>query len=188
NVQKKSAPVGGGGGGGVGTVAVTRSWLTLKYCWSAARFSTCSPAVRGRPVFAVIHWNADQLPVFGTATAPVTLVPSTSKWNAPVEKVVAARSARSKLPWAATLIVYFSHSPVSKLLMTYPPPAESADAMRSTSSPVRYWPPALPATLSWYATPSPPLSKFSASMVPGMTNGVPRWGVDVGGGGGGGAG
>src|SRR5438105_15777567 len=38
--------------------------------------------------------------------------------------------------------------------------------------------PLLPAIVSWYATPSPPLSYFSASIRPGMAIGVPEYGVD----------
>jgi len=45
----------------------------------------------------------------------------------------------------------------------------------------RYCDPALPAVVSWYATPSPPLSKFSASIKPGMGAAVPPNGVDGGG-------
>src|SRR5436190_17376123 len=41
----------------------------------------------------------------------------------------------------------------------------------------RYCPPALPDDVSWNATPSPPLSKFSACTVPGIAAGVPEYGV-----------
>src|SRR5215470_11724022 len=42
-----------------------------------------------------------------------------------------------------------------------------------STSVVRYAPPLLPAVVSWYATPSPPLSKFAASTRPGIATGVP---------------
>src|SRR5256885_16334262 len=57
-----------------------------------------------------------------------------------------------------------------------------------STSLLRYAAPALPALVSWYATPSPPLSKFSACTMPGSDAGVPPKGVppyDGGGGGGG---
>src|SRR5258706_1499740 len=48
---------------------------------------------------------------------------------------------------------------------------------------VRYCPPVLPLVVSWYATPSLPLSKSSASIVPGIMAGEPLKGpLDTGGG------
>src|SRR5690242_16375341 len=59
-----------------------------------------------------------------------------------------------------------------------------------STSVARYTPPLLPADVSKYETFWPPLSKFSASIVPGTGHGVPPNGVlpDGGGGGGGGGG
>jgi hypothetical protein len=52
----------------------------------------------------------------------------------------------------------------------YPP-----SLLASTSTPVdRYTPPELPAVVSWYATPSAPLSKFAAAIVPGTGTAVPE--------------
>src|SRR5579864_2235957 len=45
-----------------------------------------------------------------------------------------------------------------------------------STSVCRYTPPLLPGVVSWYATPSPPLSKFSASIFPGMAAGEPEKG------------
>src|SRR5262249_60787389 len=47
-----------------------------------------------------------------------------------------------------------------------------------STSVLRYCPPELPAVVSWYAMPSPPLSKFSALSVPGTIAGAPVKGVD----------
>src|SRR6266550_637574 len=55
-----------------------------------------------------------------------------------------------------------------------PPPA-----LGSTSTSVdRYAPPLLPPVVSWYSTPSPPLSKFAARTIPGIGNAVPVYGVE----------
>src|SRR5947208_8851411 len=46
----------------------------------------------------------------------------------------------------------------------------------STPSPGRSCPPLLLVSLSWYATPSPPKSNSSTSILPGMAAGVPPYG------------
>src|SRR5262252_1063925 len=48
-----------------------------------------------------------------------------------------------------------------------------------STSVARYAPPLLPDVVSWYATPSPPLSKFAASTSPGTAAGVPVNGANA---------
>src|ERR1043165_9415556 len=56
-------------------------------------------------------------------------------------------------------------------------PPDTAASMSTSVD--RYAPVLLPCVVSWYATPSPPLSKFSACIVPGRAIGVPVYGVEV---------
>ena len=48
-----------------------------------------------------------------------------------------------------------------------------------STSVLRACPPLLPDEVSWYATPSPPLSNVSALTCPGKGAGEPEYGVDV---------
>src|SRR5215467_987492 len=48
-----------------------------------------------------------------------------------------------------------------------------------STSVLRTAPPLLPGVVSWYATPSPPLSNVSAWIVPGSAIAVPLYGVDI---------
>jgi hypothetical protein len=81
---------------------------------------------------------------------PVTLTPSSSTWKAVLVNVpLATRSAISYCRAWAMSTVWASHSPVSKLNTEKPPPEVSRVTWMSTSLVVRYWLPALPATLSW---------------------------------------
>src|SRR2546425_952585 len=58
----------------------TLTAFILKYCASETTLSTCLPAVSGTPALPT-HWNVSQAPVFGTLVEPLTLTPSTSRWN-----------------------------------------------------------------------------------------------------------
>src|SRR4051794_31885684 len=61
---------------------------------SITRRSTCSPAVIWMlPAVIVVHFCAP--PVGGTLSAPVTLTPSTSRWNLPA--VVCALATRKSM-------------------------------------------------------------------------------------------
>src|SRR5205814_885931 len=77
---------------------------------SNARRSTCAPALRCTPDLATSA-NRAQPPVFGTAIAPVTLAPSTARWNDAPAPGELARTSKVYVPACLTSIVYSAHSP-----------------------------------------------------------------------------
>src|SRR5229473_2410306 len=92
------------GSGDEGDVESTRIEFRLKYCWSATILRTCRPAVSGTPSCPT-HWKVFQLPVLGTRTLPVMLMPSISMWKALLENMLLARSSTSYWALVAKLTV-----------------------------------------------------------------------------------
>ena len=83
------------------------------------------------------HWNVAHDAVLGAVIRPVLSVPSTSMWKVLLLYWLLTSASMRYVPGEVTLMVYSSHSPVSKSLTTYPP---AYGLMMSTSS-VRYKPP-----------------------------------------------
>src|SRR6185312_3995616 len=175
-------PVGAGDGGGAGDVppplpvfvlpAETVIVSMLKPAVSKFSVITCVPAASVTGTLTVCH--VCQPPVTGSVMAAEVLLGAPNPTCIVALAVEAILSCTVYAPAAATLTVYFIHSPPAIQPMSYPPSL----AVSMSTSLDRNAPPELPGVVSWYATPSPPLSNFAACTTPGSAADVPEYGVE----------